>query len=109
MPKATHLECSLCHNHLDAGVGANLCPCGGALLVGDNLARLRPRSRRREVADGPSNMWRYAPLLPPANESIVTLGEGWTPLIRTQRLGARIGADNLGVKDEGQNPTASFK
>jgi threonine synthase len=54
-------------------------------------------------------MWRYAPLLPPANESIVTLGEGWTPLIRTQRLGARIGADDLWVKDEGLNPTASFK
>jgi len=54
-------------------------------------------------------MWRYAPLLPPANESIVTLGEGWTPLIRTERLGARIGADDLWVKDEGLNPTASFK
>jgi threonine synthase len=54
-------------------------------------------------------MWRYAPLLPPASESIVTLGEGWTPLIRTQRLGARLGADNLWVKDEGLNPTASFK
>ena len=109
MPKATHLECSLCHNRLDAGVVANLCPCGGPLLVRYDLDRLRHRWRRREVANGPSNMWRYAPLLPPANESIVTLGEGWTPLIRTQRLGARIGADNLWVKDEGLNPTASFK
>jgi threonine synthase len=54
-------------------------------------------------------MWRYAPLLPPANESVVTLGEGWTPLVRTERLGARIGADDLWVKDEGLNPTASFK
>jgi threonine synthase len=53
-------------------------------------------------------MWRYAPLLPPANESIVTLGEGWTPLVRTERLGARMGADELWVKDEGLNPTASF-
>jgi threonine synthase len=54
-------------------------------------------------------MWRYAPLLPPATESIVSLGEGWTPLIRTKRLGARMGADNLWVKDEGLNPTGSFK
>jgi threonine synthase len=54
-------------------------------------------------------MWRYAPLLPPANESIVTLGEGWTPLVRTERLAARIGAGELWVKDEGLNPTASFK
>ena len=109
MPKATHLECSLCHNRLDAGVLANLCTCGGPLLVRYDLDRLRHRWRRREVANGPSSMWRYAPLLPPANESIVTLGEGWTPLIRTQRLGARVGADDLWVKDEGLNPTASFK
>ena len=109
MPKATHLECSLCHNRLDAGVVANLCTCGGPLLVRYDLERIRHRWRRREVANGPPSMWRYAPLLPPANESIVTLGEGWTPLIRTERLGARIGADNLWVKDEGLNPTASFK
>ena len=109
MPKATHLECSLCHNRLDAGVVANLCTCGGPLLVRYDLDRIRHRWRRREVANGPANMWRYAPLLPPANESIVTLGEGWTPLVRTERLGARIGADDLWVKDEGLNPTASFK
>ena len=54
-------------------------------------------------------MWRYAPVLPPAEASIVSLGEGWTPLIRTKRLGARLGADALWVKDEGLNPTASFK
>jgi threonine synthase len=109
MSNATHLECSLCHNRLDAGVVANLCTCGGPLLVRYDLDRIRHRWRRREVANGPSNMWRYAPLLPPANESIVTLGEGWTPLIRTGRLGERIGADELWVKDEGLNPTASFK
>ncbi|HMD71352.1 MAG TPA: threonine synthase [Bryobacteraceae bacterium] len=109
MPKATHLECSVCHNTLDAGVPANLCTCGGPLLVRYDLDRIRHRWRRREVANGPSSMWRYAPLLPPADESIVTLGEGWTPLIRTERLGARIGAGELWVKDEGLNPTASFK
>ncbi len=54
-------------------------------------------------------MWRYAPVLPPADASIVSLGEGWTPLIRTRRLGAMLGAEALWVKDEGLNPTASFK
>jgi threonine synthase len=54
-------------------------------------------------------MWRYAPVLPPAETSIVSLGEGWTPLLRTRRLGARLGAESLWVKDEGLNPTASFK
>jgi threonine synthase len=54
-------------------------------------------------------MWRYAPVLPPSEASIVSLGEGWTPLVRTRRLGARLGAEALWVKDEGLNPTASFK
>ncbi len=61
------------------------------------------------MANGPASMWRYAPVLPPADQNIVTLGEGWTPLVRTARLGARIGADALWVKDEGLNPTGSFK
>ncbi|HUI77868.1 MAG TPA: threonine synthase [Bryobacteraceae bacterium] len=109
MPKPTHLECSLCGQTLEAGTVLNLCTCGGPLLVRYDLGRLRHRWRRREVAHGPSTMWRYAPLLPPANESVVSLGEGWTPLLRTRRLGARLGADQLWVKDEGVNPTGSFK
>jgi threonine synthase len=54
-------------------------------------------------------MWRYAPVLPPENETILTLGEGWTPLVRVKRLGKRLGTENLWVKDEGLNPTGSFK
>jgi threonine synthase len=55
-------------------------------------------------------MWRYAPVLPTTtNESIITLGEGWTPLVRAVKLGSRIGSDALWVKDEGLNPTGSFK
>src|ERR1035437_2934838 len=88
---------------------ANLCMCGGPLLVRYDLAVIRHRWPRREVANGPANMWRYAPVLPAAEASVVTLGEGWTPLVRTRRLGARIGAEQLWVKDEGLNPTASFK
>src|ERR1022692_675307 len=109
MPKATHLECSLCGAKYDAGAVANLCACGAPLLVRYDLDCRRPRGRRREVAAGPSSMWRYAPVLPPSEASIVSLGEGWTPLVRTRRLGTRIGAEQLWVKDEGLNPTASFK
>ncbi|HYW42815.1 MAG TPA: threonine synthase [Bryobacteraceae bacterium] len=109
MAKATHLECSLCHKRLEAGIIANLCDCGGPLLVRYDLNVIRQRWRRREVQNGTSSMWRYAPVLPPMPENIVTLGEGWTPLIRTKRLGARIGSEQLWVKDEGMNPTASFK
>ena len=109
MPKATHLECSLCGAKYDASAVANLCTCGGPLLVRYDLTVIRHRWPRREVANGKANIWRYAPVLPPSEASIVTLGEGWTPLVRTKRLGARIGAEQLWVKDEGLNPTASFK
>jgi threonine synthase len=109
MPKATHLECSLCDAKYEALAVANLCTCGGPLLVRYDLAVIRHRWLRRDVANGPANMWRYAPVLPVAEANVVTLGEGWTPLVRTRRLGARIGAEQLWVKDEGLNPTASFK
>ncbi|PWU06465.1 MAG: threonine synthase [Terriglobia bacterium] len=109
MPKATHLECSLCNKRFEAGKRINLCDCGGPLLVRYDLDYIRSRWRRREVHNGPPSMWRYAPVLPPVDESIITLGEGWTPLLHTVRLGARLGAENLWVKDEGLNPTGSFK
>jgi threonine synthase len=55
-------------------------------------------------------MWRYAPALPVANPaSIVSLGEGMTPLIPTKRLGPRLGSSDLWVKDDGINPTGTFK
>ena len=55
-------------------------------------------------------MWRYAPALPVRDEkSIVSLGEGMTPLLPARRTGARIGSSDLLVKDEGLNPTGSFK
>src|SRR5215471_11581874 len=109
MPKASHLECSLCGTRHDAAAAANLCACGGPLLVRFDLDLLRHRWLRRDVPNGPASMWRYAPVLPPSDQSIVSLGEGWTPLVRCRRLGARIGAESLWVKDEGLNPTGSFK
>ncbi len=54
-------------------------------------------------------MWRYAPVLPAELEEAVTLDEGWTPLLRAHALGAEIGCENLWIKDEGRNPTDSFK
>jgi threonine synthase len=109
MPKATHLECSLCQSHYPADAINNLCTCGGPLLVRYDLSIVRYRWLRRDVQSGPATMWRYAPVLPPAPANIVSLGEGWTPLLPAKRLGSRIGADALWVKDEGLNPTASFK
>jgi threonine synthase len=109
MNNLTHLECSLCKKKYEAGQVHNLCDCGGPLLVRYDLERARKSWSRDQVAQGPDSMWRYAPMLPPRPESIVSLGEGMTPLIRTARLGRRVGADDLWVKDEGLNPTGSFK
>jgi len=79
------------------------------LLVRYDLEAIRAAWSPAQVRDGPHSMWRYAPVLPPADESVVTLGEGMTPLIRARRLGARLGAEDLWIKDEGLNPTGSFK
>jgi threonine synthase len=54
-------------------------------------------------------MWRYDPVLPASREEAVSLGEGWTPLIEAEKLGQELGARDLWIKDEGQNPTDSFK
>ena len=74
-----------------------------------DLDALRRTWKPAQVRQGPNSMWRYAPVLPPAETSVVTLGEGMTPLIGARRLGARLGAQDLWIKDEGLNPTGSFK
>jgi threonine synthase len=109
MAKATHLECSLCKQTHAADQVQHLCACGGPLLVRYDLEAIRKSWSPAQVREGPNTMWRYAPVLPPAKESIVTLGEGMTPLTRARRLGARLGAQDLWIKDEGLNPTGSFK
>src|SRR5213078_1794153 len=56
------------------------------------------------------NLWRYREVLPvEQDENVVTLGEGFTPLVRASRLGSQMGLSQLYIKDEGQNPTQSFK
>ena len=105
----THLECALCAQHFEAGQIHNLCSCGGPLLVRYDLPRIRSEWTRDQLATAPNSMWRYAPVLPAPADSIVSLGEGMTPLIRTPRLAEHLRAGPLWVKDEGLNPTGSFK
>jgi threonine synthase len=110
MTTLTHLECSLCGARHDAGRAWNLCACGGPLLVRYDLESARRNWSREWLASSPSSMWRYAPVLPVANpSSLVTLGEGWTPMVRARRYEASLGAECIWIKDEGLNPTASFK
>ncbi len=110
MPNVTHLECSLCSDRFEPNRVHNLCSCGGTLFVRYDLAGIKSTWARESLRSARPDLWRYLPVLPPQHsESIVSLGEGMTPLILTRRLGAAIGAQHLWVKDEGLNPTASFK
>jgi threonine synthase len=109
MSNATHLECSLCRRPYSPVEVHHLCSCGGPLLVRYDLPGIARAWSRTQLSEAPNNMWRYGPVLPPAKESIVTLGEGMTPIIRARRLGERLGAHQLWIKDEGLNPTGSFK
>jgi threonine synthase len=103
----THLECSKCGERHSHEKLQNLCACGGPLLARYDLAKAAHTLRREALKARPATMWRYAEVLP-AREA-VSLGEGMTPVIHARRLGARMGLDALYVKDEGLNPTGSFK
>src|SRR5436189_5135627 len=106
----THLECTKCNRRYEPGQVLNLCECGGPLFARYNLDRAAKDMRPGHLALREPSLWRYADVLPvedPAHR--VTLGEGFTPLLRTPRLGAALGLPLLRVKDEGGNPTGSFK
>ncbi len=104
------LECSVCHTTFSPGTPLNLCACGGPLLVRYDLTQIRDCWSRTALRDAPATMWRYAPVLPVADKThIVSLGEGWTPLLPAVSIGRAVGLKNLWIKDEGVNPTGSFK
>lgn len=106
----THLQCSrpACGQIAAYSVLQNLCPkCNSPLLARYDLSKAKQTLNLGVLRNRPNTMWRYEEVLPGA--APVTLGEGMTPLIHTQRLGEQIGLANLFIKDEGLNPTASFK
>jgi threonine synthase len=108
---ATHLECTRCGASYESEQPHRLSPCcEKPLYPRYDLDAIGRRLSRDDLVGRSADLWRYAELLPvrdPANA--VRLGEGWTPMIDTPRLAARIGVARCWVKDEGQNPTASFK
>jgi len=103
------LHCSECQTTSDLAGLPTVCPsCGAPWLV--RLARRPDPTIRDAVAGRPWTMWRYRewlPLLP--EEEPVSLGEGATPLLRAPTLERRLGMREVWVKDEGKNPTGSFK
>lgn len=105
----SHLSCTKCGTRVDVGPLVNVCAqpgCAGALFAAYDLAPFR----RDDVSDRPHGMWRWHEVMPARSAAeIVTLGEGGTPLLRADRLGAAHGMPHLLVKEESGNPTGSFK
>src|SRR5260221_9512904 len=117
-----YFECTRCGERLSADRPQNICPKdGGVLYVRYDLASLKGKLRREDLSGRVASMWRYAEVLPDAKP--VTLGEGFTPLLPSVCDGGVLprghGAEprhhtsresaNVFIKDEGLNPTGSFK
>ncbi len=106
----THLECSLTQKQYNADQLIRLSAAGLPLLARYNLAKARAELDRDMVMQRPSTMWRFRELLPVRDPHfITTLGEGGKPVLPLPRLGQQLGLEQLYVKDEGKNPTGSFK
>src|SRR3954465_12618742 len=102
MAKISFLECSKCRHQLSAETPQTLCTkCQGSLYVRYDLKALRGEFTREMLTGRAASMRRYADALPDAEP--VTLGEGFTPLLPSRRT------KNVWIKDEGLNPTGSFK
>jgi len=110
----THLECVHCGRRYDPAPDRYVCTeCGikGILDVKYDYEALTGRLTREWFRQSPDrSQWRYFDLLPLARrETIQDLQVGWTPLYLAGRLGEHLGFPNLYIKDDGRNPTGSFK
>jgi threonine synthase len=106
-----HLECTRCGGRYSPDELRNVCPnCGKVLFARYDLDRLRAEVPREALAGREPTMWRYREVMPvedPAN--IMTLGEGMTPLLPAPGVGRTLGLRHVYIKEEGLNPTGSFK
>lgn len=105
-----HIVCPKCSSRYSKGQVHGLCRCGSPLLVVYDLQAARASFSRDVVKGRAATMWRYAETLPVQHpENVVSLSEGFTPLLHARRLGQELGLPNLYIKDESANPTGSFK
>jgi threonine synthase len=107
----SHIECTVCGRRHEAGQLLTVCrDCGQMLAVRYDLPRAAAAVTPESLKSRPPGMYRFRELVPlDAAEEPVTLGEGGTPLLALPRLAAHLGLRHLWAKDEGQNPTGTFK
>src|SRR5215471_1492720 len=102
MGRIAYLECSKCGQHISAEQPQTVCSeDGGSLYARYDLNALKGKFTRESLCGRPANMWRYHELLP--GDHPLTLGEGFTPMLPSREN------PNVLIKDEGLNPTGSFK
>ena len=106
-----NLECTWCGSRFSADEPHRTCPdCGKVLYPRYDLDAAARHFSRDALEGRRSDMWRYFEMMPVREEeNVVSLGEGLTPLFGAERLGLELGIERLLIKDEGLNPTASFK
>jgi len=106
-----HLECTQCGKTYSHTRLIKVSPCCGKVLFARyDLPRLRRAVSRNTLSHRPTTMWRFAELLPVADPAnVLTLGEGGTPLLEAPNLAKKLGLKRLLVKEEGLNPTGTFK
>jgi threonine synthase len=110
MSFAQEIVCARCRNCFALAELLNLCPCGSPLLVRYDISAARTAFAKSDLAGRVASLWRYRELLPlQSNANLISLGEGYTPLLQAKKLGNELGLQQLWIKDEGQNPTGSFK
>ena len=107
----SHLECTQCGKTFPCDRLDNTSPCCGKVLFARyDLPRLRKNVDRQSFEHRPGGMWRFSELLPVKEPGhVVSLGEGGTPLLEAKGLRRKLGLDRLFIKEEGLNPTGSFK
>ncbi len=107
----SHLDCPECGQRFDADRLQTFClDCRSPLLARYDIEALRLQVAPAELKNRPAGIWRWAELLPVREQANrFTLGEGDTPLLPARRLGDQLGLKHLYIKDEGRNPTGSFK
>jgi threonine synthase len=110
MTFAQEIVCSRCDRRFPLSQLLNLCSCGSPLLVRYDLNGASATLTRSSLQSRLPTLWRYRELLPLQNDAhLVSLGEGFTPLLDARTLAREFGLQRLWIKDEGQNPTGSFK
>ena len=112
MTYLTRLECAVpCDSEpFDPLEPRHLCPCGAPLLARYDLGALAREWTPEMLRNRSASLWRYREVLPlDDREEPVSLGEGFTPLIRARHLERTLGMATIYIKDESLNPTNSFK